>query len=349
MNFLSYWMKMGTTPKTSYYKYSDDQLLEFFHSENWSGLTDDSRIELFQEMENRSAAIDGRPPANIVSLNNDTCYGKYTPSNDTIAIDVSDSSSYEALDTFVHENNHARQNYRVFNGPGYDDHTESMIQSEMSMDADGKMYNYAQGDNYDIQCNELDSNNKAAQFMLEQKDRFGDDPAYREYIANRDTHYNTVLNELEADPAARAEFQRDQAYTSFVRGDIDGEQFETIENNLNTPGYEDATVADTYNTAEQIHELNMQYQEEESDEEEEDENEEDAPFLPGVEPEEETVEETTTVTRTEKETVKGIPGEEPVEVESETEEETSAEQHQTTGSGSGGGSENKEENDGMEL
>ena len=348
MNFLSYWMKMGTTPKTSYYKFSDDQLLEFFHSENWSGLSEDARIELFQEMEYRSAALDGRPPANIVSLNNDSCYGKYSPSNDTIAIDVSENSSYEALDTFVHENNHARQNYRVFNGPGYDEHTESMIQSEMSMDADGKLYNYAHGDNYDIQCNELDSNNKAAQFMLEQQDRFGDDPAYREYIANRDHHYNTVLDELEADPAARAKFQHDQAYTSFVRGDIDGEQFETIDSNLNTPGYEDATVADTYQTAEQIHALNMQYQEEESEDEEEDANEEDAPFLPGVEPEEETVKETTTVSKEETKTVKELPGEEPAEVETK-EEETTVEQQKTISSGNGGGSENKEENDGMEL
>ena len=74
----------------------------------------------------------------------------------------------------------------------------------------------------------------------------------------------------------------------------------------------------------------------------------DAPFLPGVEPEEETVKETTTVSKEETKTVKELPGEEPAEAETK-EEETTVEQQKTISSGNGGGSENKEENDGMEL
>lgn len=53
--------------KVDYSTYSKDELLDTFKTENWEKLDDENRIAIVQEMENRTAVEQGRPPAEIVS------------------------------------------------------------------------------------------------------------------------------------------------------------------------------------------------------------------------------------------------------------------------------------------
>ena len=174
--------------KVDYSTYSKDELLDTFKTENWEKLDDENRIAIVQEMENRTAVEQGRPPAEIVSSYDVGTYGGYTSTNNQISINVSDFSSYETLDTYVHESTHAYQSHCIQTGEGYDDHTLSMMEAEMARDEQGNLYNYARSSpEYDMQCDELDSNNKAATFMLEQRARYEHDPEYRTYIEERAT------------------------------------------------------------------------------------------------------------------------------------------------------------------
>ena len=146
-----------------YSKLSNDQLLDSFKSDNWSQMKENDRVAVIQELENRTAAEQGRESAVVVSSSKVTSYGSYNSTTNQMNINVSNISSYETLDTFAHESNHAYQTYCVNNGIGYDEYTRNMMGVETARDQNGNLYNYARtSPQYDMQCNELDSNNKAA-------------------------------------------------------------------------------------------------------------------------------------------------------------------------------------------
>lgn len=245
---------------------SDDELLDKFRSETWSGLDEEHRVAVFQEMENRSAAEQGREPAQVVSMDKPGYHGGYTDISNQITIDVTNDSSYESLDTYLHESNHAYQAYCIQNGEGnYNEHTLGMMQAEMARDERGNLYNYRSGGtiDYAVQCDELDSNNRAVSFMLAQEERFGDDPEYRAYMQDReDGYYSTVSNYLEHHGDMRAAMQQDQAYTAYVRGDISESQYDAISKNLGSAQFIDSTAEESIRLNAAISELNQAYQNE---------------------------------------------------------------------------------------
>lgn len=247
--------------KVDYSTYSKDELLDTFKTENWEKLDDENRIAIVQEMENRTAVEQGRPPAEIVSSYDVGTYGGYTSTNNQISINVSDFSSYETLDTYVHESTHAYQSHCIQTGEGYDDHTLSMMEAEMARDEQGNLYNYARSSpEYDMQCDELDSNNKAATFMLGQRARYEHDPEYRTYIEERATHFSEVNSTLDNNFEDRVRLQNDQAYVAYIRGDISEDQYNSLSEKINSEEYQDPTVVQSHDVGDAIEALNIEYQ-----------------------------------------------------------------------------------------
>lgn len=213
---------------------TDDELLDSFKSESWDRLTRADQISVLQEMENRRASIQGRSPCKIVEINSNNLYGSYNDGTNRININFEDFSSYDVLDTYIHESNHAYQHHCISQNCDYDYTTRSMLQAELAKDGYGNHYNYAtQSPFYDLQYNEMDSNNVAADFLISQYTRYGKDPGYANYIEERASHFSGVNADLDALHSERSSLQHNQAYTSFVRCDINGDQFEAIENRIN--------------------------------------------------------------------------------------------------------------------
>lgn len=240
-----------------YSKFSNNQLLDSFKSDNWSQMKENDRVGVIQELENRTAAEQGREPAVVVSSSRVTSYGSYNSTTNQMNINVSNFSSYETLDTFAHESNHAYQTYCVNNGIGYDEYTRNMMGVETARDQNGNLYNYARtSPQYDMQCNELDSNNKAASFVIGEKDRYSSDPAYKDYIAERDSHFKDVNTALDNNQAMRTSMQNDQTYTSYVRGDITEETYNSLSESINDPNHVDPTVVESHTIGESLSLLN---------------------------------------------------------------------------------------------
>ena len=239
--------------------YSNSQLIDQFNSNNWNSLSADNRIGLVQEMENRTALEQGREPAMVVSSDRPGSYGSYNSLSNQMSINVNSFSSYETLDTFYHESNHAYQAHCVEKGIGYDQHTLDMMAVETARDQNGNLYNYAQQNPfYDMQCNELDSNTKAAQSMLGHAESFKSDPAYQDYIADRNEHFTEVNNTLDNHADMRTSMQNDQTYTSYVRGDIDQQQYDSLSNNINNESFVDQTVQESHDVGAQISDLHSE-------------------------------------------------------------------------------------------
>lgn len=249
--------------QVDYSSYSKDQLLNSFKSDNWEKLSEDNKIAVLQEVENRNASEQGRPAATVVSANDANIYGSYTSTDNQIKINVSNFSSYEVLDTYVHESSHAYQSHCIETGEGYDDHTLSMMEAEMARDERGSLYNYATtSPEYDMQCDELDSNNKAASFMLEQRARYENDPSYRAYIEERANHFNQVNSSIENNPEDRARLQNNQAYLAYVRGDITEEQYTSLSDNINNENFQDTAATQSQKIGASLDALNKEYQNE---------------------------------------------------------------------------------------
>ena len=112
-------------------------------------------------------------------------YGEYNGNENTMFVNLN-HSSYEVLDTYLHEARHAYQEKSVKKGEGYDEHSFNMIKAENVVDENGNLYNYIEdGVGYDTACCELDANNEAMRTMLSYSEEFGSDPEYLNYLEER--------------------------------------------------------------------------------------------------------------------------------------------------------------------
>ncbi len=258
--------------KADYSKLSNDQLLDRFKSTNWNSLDDAHKLAVAQEFENRNAAGQGRPPAQVVSIQDSRFYGQYNDQTNILYLNMRDFSSYDVLDTCVHEGTHADQNARIARLECQGNATQSMIQAESARDERGVLYNYkSNGPLYSLQCNEMESNNEAATFLLSQAPRYGEDPVYREYIEKRTEYYSQVNKDMETQRDARIELQNQQALMAFAHGDITEEQFNDITGSLSREDYLDTEAIRTQELNVDLQELQEQYVGEDMEAETEDE------------------------------------------------------------------------------
>ena len=109
---------------------SERELYRYFLQETWRTLSKESRIALVQEIENRRAAIDGRPPIPVVEGNDERfrksagLMGGYTDAEKVIRLTYrffEDDHAYynglHALRTVLHEGRHAYQHFVTENRP----------------------------------------------------------------------------------------------------------------------------------------------------------------------------------------------------------------------------------------
>ena len=240
---------------------SNSDLLDCFKSENWEKMNEQTRIDAVQEIENRNAVFQGREPANVVSSNDPSYYGQYTSTQNTIMINVTDFSSYDVLDTYVHESNHAYQQNCIDNNSGqYDNHTRTMIEAEFARDETGYLYNYrTTSPEYDMQCSEMDSNNKASSFLISEQSRYCEDPAYQSYINERNSHYGSLNFQLENNYQSRESMQLDQLYEANARGDISDNSYNITSSEIKSGDYNDPVVSESFDIGQSLSSMSESY------------------------------------------------------------------------------------------
>lgn len=166
--------------------------MEKFRSESWNRMSAGERISLLQQFGDEyahSIGLDELP--RIVRSHDSEVYGMHCYEANTIGINLENCSNpYKAMETVVHEENHAFQNQCVAQNYGYTDGELALLKAQ----TDSAIY-YGTGDEYRTQNIELDSNNVSTNYVLNQKECYQNDPAYYEYLDMREAHYSEV-NEL---------------------------------------------------------------------------------------------------------------------------------------------------------
>ena len=244
-----------------YSGYSNAQLLDQFRGNVWHGLKEENHLAILQELEQRRAAQQGRPAASIAPERDPMLAGAYNGCSNTIWLQLGDHNSYDVLDSYIHESTHAMQEHCANNDiPRYDEHTDTMIRIESARTGSGSLYNYAQSShgnhNYDIQCNELDSNNQAALTLLSLKDRYGSDPEYQQYMRDREKHFAEVNDALRNEKEGREELQTRQIQNAVAHGDLSKEQAEKLTASIHNDIYTDATSRQSLGVQSRIVEFN---------------------------------------------------------------------------------------------
>lgn len=222
MNFFQGLFQRQKAPKTRLRSLTDEQLYDKFHEQNWGALKEVARIEVFQELENRNAARQNRPPARVVQEKNQWLLGSYRYDDkcDVIRICVDDvvggkrNSALNQLDSYFHESRHACQRRMP----------EEVWQDDFSANT-GRLenlpYNYMDaGDLYDLQTIEMDSNNAALDRVLELRDRFAGEEQFREYVQDRLEHFRQVNEKWQKWDFRMDEERRRNVYDSMREKDI---------------------------------------------------------------------------------------------------------------------------------
>lgn len=187
---------------TKYADLSEEELIDCFQPEAWKEICRDERemLRVLQEVGNRYAeghGIEERPVIERVS--DPKVYGSYSYGRNVITINLDEAKKnpMEALDTVVHEENHALQYQCMDYGS---DTTTSFTKEEIALlKAETEAY-VNDEPRYHRQSLEVDSNNAGLRFVLYCKDRFINTPEFEEYINKRDEFYQLLGDEYEDEP-----------------------------------------------------------------------------------------------------------------------------------------------------
>lgn len=210
----------------------EKEIIQKFVSEVWNQYSNRQKIGTLQNLENIRAKKQGRRPVNIREYNLKEFYGEYNGNENTMFINLN-YSSYEVLDTYLHEARHAYQEKSVKKGEGYDEHSLNMIKAENAVDENGNPYNYIEdGVGYDTASCELDANNEAMRTMLSYSEEFESDPEYLNYLEERKNHFQDVNETLKEEREQRQEIQKEQAEQAYYRGDLSEEEYTEIKEHV---------------------------------------------------------------------------------------------------------------------
>ena len=210
----------------------EKEVIQKFTSKIWNQYSNNQKIGILQNLENIRAKRQGRRPVNIKEYNLKEFYGEYSGNENTMFVNLN-HSSYEVLDTYLHEARHAYQEKSVKKGEGYDEHSFNMIKVENVVDENGNLYNYIEdGVGYDTACCELDANNEAMRTMLSYSEEFGSDPEYLNYLEERKNHFQDVNETLKEEREQRQEIQKEQAEKAYYRGDLSEEEYTEIKEHV---------------------------------------------------------------------------------------------------------------------
>ncbi len=165
-----------------------------FRSENWNELSSKEKIQLLQSFGNNRSDEIGllNIPTIVEETRHNDVYGIHYYSTNTITVNLDNCSNpYQAMDTVVHEINHAYQHQCISTGQGYSEGERALMHAQI-----GPAYCDA-GPGYDVQTLELDSNNVAAKYVIENCSDMKDDPMFYSYVADRVEHFDHVNDVLD--------------------------------------------------------------------------------------------------------------------------------------------------------
>ncbi len=214
-----------STQEESHAKSYDEVGIEAFRSDNWKQMDDDEKIESLQQLSDENSAEIGlsNPPTVVQGSEG---YGSYDHSTNTIEVNLTECSNpYEAVDTVIHEDNHAYQYEAVEstlkNGSRYSEGETAVLSAERP----GAGY-ISDGEEYDLQSIELDSNNAGFQYVTDHCSGMTDDPAYFDYVNGRDNHFQYVNAGLSNTDAVNAQEtgQVNDAYRSGAISEAEANQ-----------------------------------------------------------------------------------------------------------------------------
>ncbi len=214
----AYWGDSSQTEQnqeTSPQSYSEAGM-EAFRSDNWNKMDDDEKLESMQQLSDEySAQIGLSNPPTVVPETNANNYGGYVESTNEVKVNLDNCSNpYEAVDTVIHEDTHAYQaeaiNSELLSESRYSEADLAVLKSQ----------NYSayanSGMGYDTQALELDANSTAFQYVSANCSGMNDDPAYFEYITNRDAHFQDVNSNLNNKTKEVNALETEQANTAFT-------------------------------------------------------------------------------------------------------------------------------------
>ena len=205
--------------------YTEGDILRQFRSENWSKLDTNSRLDVLNAYEQLRASRIGRKPAVIQQMQhipaNEGIAGKTLDGGRQIEIDLDMLSSYETLDTLIHESTHVEQFDACANNRTVNYSAESLNRFR------AETVDYcADSPDYDRQCLELDANNCAAEFMMSKADVFADDPKYFSYLQERKAHFKNINRDLQDNETERRQLQERQVSNAYRFGRISEQQYQ---------------------------------------------------------------------------------------------------------------------------
>lgn len=182
--------------KEDYSQYSDQHLFEQFRSENWNLKTDEDKIAVLQELENREATLHSRPASEVVQAYGSN-YGGYSSSACRINIRLTDNQ-FEDIDTLFHESEHANQSRSPNSSVSFSENDKKLMEIEdmISFDGGSSHYNKYKPLLYEVMTSELDANNVAIEKVSALKNEYKDEEKYIEYLASKQDYYNVLADAI---------------------------------------------------------------------------------------------------------------------------------------------------------
>ena len=212
-----------------YSDYSNHQLFNQFKSIHWKNKTNDEKIAILQEIENREAEEHNRPPAKVVQCHSNNLGGY---SNRTNIIEVKlVNNQFEVLDSLFHESEHANQYRAPINKVSFSENDRKLMKIEDMTSADGVKSHYKKYESqlYDLMTSEIDANNAAFEKVSSLKKEYIDEKKYKEYLTGRKLYFNEVENQSNLKYSLKRDALLDTIYGAYVRNEISEKEYQNLQ------------------------------------------------------------------------------------------------------------------------
>ena len=217
-----------------YSDYSNHQLFNQFKSIHWKNKTDDEKIAILQEIENREAEEHNRPPAKVVQIHSNKL-GGYSYGTNIIEVKLV-NNQFEVLDSLFHESEHANQYRAPINEVSFSENDRKLMRIEDMTSSDGKDSHYFKYDKdlYDLMTSEIDANNAAFEKVSSLKKEYINEKKFKEYLAGRKAYFNKVENDSNLKSSMKKDALLDTIYSAFVRKEISEKEYQDLQQIINS-------------------------------------------------------------------------------------------------------------------
>lgn len=220
-----------TLPNSSQNRFSassEEELLEQYKSKNWNQLDAQSRLNLMHETVAAYCQKTGiKNVPDIMEEYSSDLYGSYAAHFNTIYVNLEHCQNpYEALDTIIHETNHAYQEQCIREDTGYTQEERALLKAE-----NGKAYQ-DNGLAYERQSLETDSNNAGIKVLLSEQARYEKDPLFAEYISRRAEYFEKITADYTQNTEASRNSERSQVKKAYEGYEISAEEYQNAKNYL---------------------------------------------------------------------------------------------------------------------